>query len=221
MSVLTMAKPYSEACERNKDPILEVLREVFADRHKVLEIGSGTGQHAAYFARHLAHLAWQTSDVAQHLPGIQEWIDEAALPNLPAAIALDIDQAAWPRIGADAIFTANTLHIVSWPQVQRLFERVGALLPVNGVLAVYGPFKYGGVHTAESNARFDLMLRGRDPDSGLRDFEAVDELARKHGLVLAGDHAMPANNRAVVWVRSDVMNEGRREGVNATRKPLR
>jgi cyclopropane fatty-acyl-phospholipid synthase-like methyltransferase len=208
MSVPTMDKPYSEACERNKDPILEVLREAFADRCKVLEIGGGTGQHAAHFARHLAHLTWQTSDVAEHLPGIQQWIEEAALPNLPAAIALDIDQAAWPRIDVDAIFTANTLHIVSWPQVQRLFEHVSALLPVNGVLAVYGPFKYGGVHTAQSNARFDLMLRERDPDSGLRDFEAVDEVAHKHGLVLAGDHAMPANNRTVVWVRSDVMREG-------------
>jgi cyclopropane fatty-acyl-phospholipid synthase-like methyltransferase len=202
-----MTKPYSEACERNKDPILEVLREAFADRCKVLEIGGGTGQHAAHFARHLAHLTWQTSDIAEHLSGIQQWIDEAALPNLPAAMALDINQASWPQIDADAIFTANTLHIVSWPEVQRLFERVGALLPHGGVLAVYGPFKYGGMHTAESNARFDAMLRERDLASGLRDFEAVDELARKHGMVMAADHAMPANNRTAVWVRSDVMRE--------------
>ncbi len=198
---MAMTKLYSEACERNQGPILEVLRDAFADRRKVLEIGGGTGQHAAHFARHLPHLVWQTTDVAQHLPGIQQWIDEAHLTNLPDAIALDINQASWPQIDADAVFTANTLHIILWPEVERLFERIGSLLPAGGVLAVYGPFKYGGVHTAQSNARFDLMLRERDPQSGLRDFEAVDELARRNGLTLVRDHAMPANNRTVVWVR--------------------
>jgi cyclopropane fatty-acyl-phospholipid synthase-like methyltransferase len=199
---MAMSKPYSEACERNQGPILEVLRDAFADRRKVLEVGGGTGQHAAHFARHLPHLIWQTTDVAQHLPGIQQWIDEAGLANLPDAIVLDINQASWPQIDADAAFTANTLHIISWPEVERLFERVGALLPAGGVLAVYGPFKYGGAHTAQSNARFDLMLRERDPESGLRDFEAVNELAARNGLTLVRDQAMPANNRTVVWVRS-------------------
>ena len=198
---MAMTKPYSEACERNQGPILEVLRDAFADRRKVLEIGGGTGQHAAHFARHLPHLVWQTTDVAQHLPGIQQWIEEARLANLPDAIVLDINQASWPQIEADAVFTANTLHIISWPEVERLFGRIGSLLPAGGVLAVYGPFEYGGVHTAQSNARFDLMLRERDPESGLRDFEAVDELARRNGLTLVRDHAMPANNRTVVWVR--------------------
>jgi SAM-dependent methyltransferase len=196
-----MDKPYSEACERNKDPILAVLRNAFADRSKVLEIGSGTGQHAAHFARHLRHLIWQASDCAPNLPGIGQWIGEAALANLPDAIALDVNDAAWPCADADAVFTANTLHIISWPEVERLFEGVGTLLPARGVLVVYGPFKYAGVHTAESNARFDLMLRERDPRSGLRDFEAVDALARSNGLRLAGDHAMPANNRTVVWLK--------------------
>jgi cyclopropane fatty-acyl-phospholipid synthase-like methyltransferase len=199
---MAMTKPFSDACERNKQPILDVLRTAFADRRQVLELGAGTGQHAVHFARHLPHLVWQTSDVAQHLPGIQQWIDEAALPNLPAAIGLDINQASWPSIGADAVFTANTLHIISWPEVQRLFERVGALLPAQGVLVVYGPFKYRGMHTAESNARFDIMLRERDPDSGLRDFEAVEELARHNGFALMQDQAMPANNRTVVWGKS-------------------
>jgi len=198
---MAMTKLYSEACERNQGPILEVLRDAFADRRKVLEIGGGTGQHAAHFARHLPHLVWQTTDVAQHLPGIQQWIEEARLANLPDAMVLDINQASWPQIDADAVFTANTLHIISWPEVERLFERIGSLLPAGGVLAVYGPFKYGGVHTAQSNARFDLMLRERDPESGLRDFEAVDELARRNGLTLVRDHAMPANNRTVVWAR--------------------
>jgi len=197
-----MNKPYAEACERNKDPILSVLRGAFADRKHVLEIGSGTGQHAAYFSRHLSHLIWQASDIAEHLPGIREWINEARLPNLPAPIALDINDSTWPRADADAVFTSNTLHIASWPEVQRLFEQIGALLPDGGVLAVYGPFKYGGAHTAPSNARFDLMLRERDPESGLRDFEAVDDLARNNGFAMLEDHAMPANNRTVVWVKS-------------------
>jgi SAM-dependent methyltransferase len=196
-----MEKPYSEACERNKQPILSVLRDAFANRSHVLEIGSGTGQHAAYFARHLPHLTWQASDVPPHLPGIRHWIDEAALPNLPAPIALDINQASWPEVAADAVFTANTLHIISWPEVQRLFERVGAHLPPGGVLVVYGPFKYGGAHTAESNARFDLMLREHDPHSGVRDFEAVGALAQANGLRPLEDRAMPANNRTVVWVK--------------------
>jgi SAM-dependent methyltransferase len=201
---LIMEKAYSEACERNKNPILAVLRIAFADRKHVLEIGSGTGQHAAHFARHLPHLIWQASDVAPHLPGIRAWTDEARLPNLPAPIALDINDATWPQVQADAFFTSNTLHIASWPEVQRLFEQASALLPRGGVLAVYGPFKYGGVHTAESNAHFDLMLRERDPRSGLRDFEAVDDLAKNNGFALLEDHAMPANNRTLVWVRGQV-----------------
>ena len=194
-------RPFAEACERNKDPILSVLRDAFADRKHVLEIGSGTGQHASHFARHLPHLIWQASDVATNLPGISQWIDDAALANLPAPVVIDVDDAVWPCAEADAVFTANTLHIMSWPEVERLFERVGRLLPAGGVLAVYGPFKYGGVHTAESNARFDLMLRERDPRSGLRDFEAVDALAQANGFRLVRDEAMPANNRTVVWVR--------------------
>ena len=196
-----MNKPYSEACERNKDPILSVLRGAFADRKHVLEIGSGTGQHAVHFARHLPHLIWQTSDVEPNLSGISQWIDDAALENLPAPVVLDVNDAGWPCAEADAVFTANTLHIMSWPEVERLFERVGGLLPGGGVLVVYGPFKYGGVHTAESNARFDLMLRDRDPRSGVRDFEAVDALAQASGLRLVRDESMPANNRTVVWVR--------------------
>jgi len=194
-----MEKPYSDACERNQQPILCILKVAFADRSHVLEIGSGTGQHAVYFARHLPHLRWQASDVAPHLSGIKAWIDEAALPNLPAPLALDMDDAAWPAMAADAVFTANTLHIMSWSQVQRLFERASELLGPGGVLAVYGPFKYGGVHTAESNARFDLMLRERDPQSGLRDFEQVNQLAVRHGFTLMRDDAMPANNRTLVW----------------------
>ena len=192
-------KPYSEACERNKDPILDVLRVAFADRSKVVEIGSGTGQHAVHFARHLPQLIWQPSERRENIADIELWRRDLDASNLLAPIVLDIDDATWPDVCADAAFTANTLHIVSWPQVQRLFQRVAALLPPAGVLAVYGPFNYGGVHTSESNARFDAMLRRRDPLSGIRDFEKVDELARQNGMALVKDYAMPANNRTMVW----------------------
>jgi SAM-dependent methyltransferase len=193
----SMDLPFSEACERNQHPILGVLWEAFSDRTVVLEIGSGTGQHAAHFARHLRHLTWQPSDLAENIPGIRLRLALAALPNLRDPIVLDIDDAAWP--GADALFTANTLHIVSWPRVERLFEGAGTLLPAGGVLAVYGPFNYGGVHTSESNARFDAMLRARDPRSGIRDFEQVNELAERQGFALREDRQLPANNRALVW----------------------
>ena len=192
-------KPYSEACERNRGPILGVLREVLGDRSKVLEIGSGTGQHAVHFAAGLPHLIWQPSDIADHLSGIRAWCDEAALPNLRPPIELDLNAEPWPDTGADAVFSANTLHIVAWEEVRTLFERIGRMLPRDGVLAIYGPFAYGGRHTSQSNARFDLMLRERDPRSGIRKFEGVDALARAHGLVLDRDVAMPANNRMLVW----------------------
>jgi SAM-dependent methyltransferase len=185
-------KPFSEASERNRAPILAVLKRVFKDRTRVLEIGSGTGQHATYFAPELPHLVWQASDVAENLPDIREWVSD------PPPIELDVEQE-WPKLEADAVFSANTCHIMSWPQVQRLFSGVGGLLPLGGVFALYGPFNYGGKHTSESNARFDAMLRARDPASGLRDFEAIDALARRAGLVLLEDNEMPANNRLLVF----------------------
>ena len=159
----------------------------------MLEIGSGTGQHAAYFAPALPHLKWQPSDVAGHLEGISMWVGEGVQP-----IELDLDKP-WPRLQADAVFSANTAHIVSWPQVERMFEGVGRLLPAGGLFALYGPFHYGGRATSESNARFDAMLRARDPASGVRNFEDVDQLARRCGLALLEDNPMPANNRLLVW----------------------
>jgi hypothetical protein len=181
-------KPYSEACERNREPILAVLKRVLGASRKVLEIGSGTGQHAAYFAPALPHLAWQASDVAAHLPGIREWGVEP--------IELDVD-GHWPSIDADAAFTANTCHIMSWPQVEKMFAGVGAIATLR-TFCLYGPFNYGGRFTSESNARFDAMLRTRDPLSGLRDFEAIVALAGKQGMALLEDNAMPANNRLLV-----------------------
>ena len=183
-------KKYSEASERNRAPILEVLKRVFANSRRVLEIGSGTGQHAAYFAPELPHLVWQASDVAGNLADIREWVLD------PPPVELDMDKP-WPVLDVDAVFSANTCHIMSWPQVERLFAGIGRLRP--DVFALYGPFNYNGRHTSESNARFDAMLRGRDPLSGIRDFEKVNALAEAAGLALAEDNAMPANNRLLVW----------------------
>ncbi len=191
-------KRFSDACERNREPILQVLRRVFADRKSVLEIGSGTGQHAAYFAPALPHLAWQPSDVPENLPGIRRWREEAQTPRPREPIELDVDQP-FPDVDVDAVFSANTCHIISWPQVERMFAGIGMLLPPRGVLALYGPFNYGGKHTSPSNAEFDAWLRGRDPKSGVRDFEAIDALAKRHRLVLEEDDAMPANNRLLVF----------------------
>jgi cyclopropane fatty-acyl-phospholipid synthase-like methyltransferase len=183
-------KPYSEACERNRDPILAVLKRIFKDRRAALEIGSGTGQHASYFARELPRLAWQPSDVAEHLPGIRMWGVEP--------IELDVDKP-WPPVNADAVFSANTAHIMSWPQVERMFEGVGRLLPAGGLFALYGPFHYRGRPTSESNGRFDAMLRARDPASGVSNFEDIEALARRCSLELLEDNAMPANNRLLVF----------------------
>ena len=189
-------KPYSEACERNREPILAVLKRVFHDRRAVLEIGSGTGQHAAYFAPELPHLTWQASDVAEHLDGICAWVGDGLPP-----IELDVDKP-WPKVRADAVFSANTAHIMSWPQVGRMLEGVGRVLPSGGLFALYGPFHYGGRPTSESNGRFDVMLRARDPASGVRDFEDIEALAQRSGLALAEDNAMPANNRLLVFKKT-------------------
>jgi SAM-dependent methyltransferase len=186
-------KPYAEACERNREPILAVLKRIFKDRRAVLEIGSGTGQHAAYFAPELPHLIWQASDVAGQLEGI------GLLGVEP--IELDVDKP-WPAVAADAVFSANTAHIMSWLQVERMFEGVGRLLPPGGLFALYGPFHYGGRPTSESNARFDAMLRVRDPASGVRNFEDLRTLAQGCGLALVEDNALPANNRLLVFKKT-------------------
>ena len=195
-------KPFSESCVQNREPILAVLREIFADCRQVLEIGSGTGQHAVYFGAGLPHLVWQSADVPPHHAGIRAWLDEAALPNVRPPIALDVSQPGWRSGRYDAVFSANTLHIMGWPEVEAFFEGVGEVLKAGGVLAVYGPSNTNGAYTSASNARFDAWLKARDPASGVRDFEAVDALARAQGLVLQQDIAMPANNRTLVWRRT-------------------
>ena len=191
----------AEACERNKAPILEVLRTEFAASRSVLEIGSGTGQHAVHFAAHLPHLSWQPSEVAALLPALAERVRLEGSANLRLPIALDVRATPWPHAEADAIFSANTLHIMGWDEVEDFFRGVGAALGPGGVLCVYGPFNYQGRYTSASNAQFDAWLKTRDPHSALRDFEAVNARAAAQQLLLTADHAMPANNRTLVWRR--------------------
>jgi SAM-dependent methyltransferase len=191
--------PFSDACERNKGPILEVLRTAFADRRRVVEIGAGTGQHAVHFARELPHLQWQPTDRAEYMAGLATRIVAEGPTNLASPVELDVLREPWPVVRGDALFSANTLHIMSWPAVEALFAGLPGLLEPGGVLAIYGPFRYAGRFTTDSNAAFDAMLRERDPEAALRDFEAVNALAEAAGLSLSADHAMPANNQLLVW----------------------
>ena len=191
----------SEACERNKGPILEVLRAELAASERVLEIGSGTGQHAVHFAAHLPHLSWQPSELPENLPPLTERLGLEPLQNVQPPLALDVRDDPWRVAPVDTVFSANTLHIMSWSSVREFFRGVSGVLAPQGVLCVYGPFRYHGRHTSDSNAEFDRWLKARDPESGVRDFEALDGLARAAGLALTADHAMPANNRTLVWRR--------------------
>ena len=192
-------KPYSESCDQNRDAILQVIQPLFKDRKNILEIGSGTGQHAIYFAQKMPQLVWHTSDKAENHQGILAWMEEAALDNVRAPITLDVSRDEWPNTEIDAVFSANTAHIMSWPEVEALITGVGAQLANNGLFVLYGPFNYGGKFTSDSNARFDQWLKDRDPQSGVRDFEALDTLAQKSGMALENDFEMPANNRILCW----------------------
>ena len=195
-------KPFSQACENNKGPIIEVLRPFFADRKQILEVGSGTGQHAVFFAEHLPHLEWQCGDLTINHPGILQWLQEFPLPNIKPPINLDADLPVWEIGQFDAVFSANTLHIMSWQQVEKLFAHLQGVLSPKAKLAIYGPFNYNGNFTSDSNERFDRWLKEQKPTQGIRDFEKVNALAEKIGLTLFADNAMPANNRLLFWQRS-------------------
>ena len=195
-------KQFSPACERNKEPILAVLREILTRPGLVLEIGSGSGQHAVYFSGALPHLTWQPSDVAEAMASISAWRTEAGLANLRAPLVLDVFADHWPLTAAQAVVCINTIHIVSWRGVQRLFAGAGRVLAPGGVMYVYGPYRYADRPLEPSNEEFDQWLRLRDPDSGVRLFEDVNRLAGRNGLSLAGDRAMPANNRSIWWIKN-------------------
>ena len=192
---------HSEACERNKGPILAVLREALARSRTVLEIGSGTAQHAVYFAAELPHLSWQPTELGGELAPLAERVRLEGSANLRAPIELDVRRLPWPVVTVDAVFSANTLHIMAWEAVEDFFRGVAGVLAAPGTLCVYGPFRYGGRYTSDSNREFDRYLRQRDPASGLRDVQALEPLAHAAGLELAADHPMPANNQTLVWRR--------------------
>jgi len=192
-------KPFSQACENNKAPILAILKDLLQTPGQLLEIGSGTGQHGAFMAGELPHVQWHYSDRAVNLPGIRLWQAEAQLANLLGPLELDVTQDAWPIDHVDAVFSANTAHIMAWPMVEAMFQGIARCLSQDGVFCLYGPFNYQGRFTSESNARFDQWLKERHPAQGIRDFEAVVALAESLGLQFESDHAMPANNRLLVW----------------------
>ena len=194
--------PISEACERNKDPILAVLKNAFADVDSVLEIGSGTGQHAMYFAHNLPHLTWQASDFDRYLPNLKALIESVDIANLANPIEVDVRSGSLSIGSFDAVFSANTLHIMGASAVEDFFRLVGRVLKSGGVLAVYGPFNYQGAYSSESNERFDMHLRAQNIDSAIRDFEWVCELAVAQGLSLVKDIDMPANNQCLIWRKS-------------------
>lgn len=193
-----MNKPFSQSCENNKHAILNVLKKYLNNDSHVLEIGSGTGQHAVYFAKNLPSITWQTSDIPENHQGIQQWLSAHPAPNLLPPMHLDLNQS-WPIMQTDHIFSANTLHIISWPLVGSFFQGVDATLNSGGILCLYGPFNYHGKFTSTSNANFDVWLKGRDKRSGIRDFEAITELAKKAQLSILEDIEMPANNRMLIF----------------------
>jgi hypothetical protein len=194
-------KPFSQACANNQEPILIVLKRVFASAESVLEIGSGTGQHAVHFGRGLPHVHWQTSDLAVNHAGIRQWLDEAALPNVAPPLNLDVRSKQWPDVSVHGVFSANTAHILSWEGVIAMFAGVAEVLSDAACFALYGPFNYAGAYTSPGNERFDAQLKARDPLSGIRDFEAVTALAQSFNLRFVEDNPMPASNRLLVWRR--------------------
>jgi hypothetical protein len=193
------AKPHSQACDRNRDPILGVLKDWFLLPGTVLEIGSGTGQHAVHFAANMPHLTWMATDREENLEGIGLWMAEAELPNLRGPFNLDVRSEVWPVREARYAFTANTAHIMSWPEVEAMFAGVSVALDPGGKFCVYGPFNRDGKYTSDSNREFDEMLRSRNPVMGIRDDRAMIKLAQRCELSFAADYSMPARNRMLVW----------------------
>ena len=197
------ARRNAPAAERNREPILAVLRGVIPADSRVVEIASGTGQHAAYFAAALPSLRWQpTERDPAALASIDAWVRSAAVDNVDPAIVLDVTALPWPVGDIDAIFNANMIHIAPWECCLALVNGAGRHLPSGGLLITYGPYRMGGAHTAASNERFDASLRSQDPSWGVRDLESVCDVAAVQGLVLGQRVAMPANNQILVFVRS-------------------
>ncbi len=199
-----MEKPYAESCDRNCDPILDVIKPLLSNKHSVLEVGSGTGQHAIYFATKLPHLRWVASDRKENHAGIHAWLEDAGQQNIEGPLVLDVSHDAWPDFSVDAVFSANTAHIMHWNNVEDFFAGVGQVLNSHGDFILYGPFSFDGQYSAESNRLFDERLRQHDPESGIRHFEALDDLAKQAGLVFKEKFQMPANNHILHWQKEGV-----------------
>lgn len=191
--------PFSQACENNKSPILEKLREIFDTPGTVLEVGSGTGQHAVHFAPAMPHLLWQPTDHPDAVGTCRPRLAQAALPNVLPAIELDVSTAPWPIEAFTWAFSANTAHIMSWWEVERMFHGIGERLSKDGAFCLYGPFNHQGRFSSGSNRQFDQHLRARASHMGIRDLDDLSALAEAVGLTLADNHAMPANNRLLVF----------------------
>ena len=192
---------FSDACERNKEPILGTLRDAFAECRNVLEIGSGSGQHAIHFGRRLPHLTWQTSELAVNLPALEANINEFGSENIRLPVELDVSRHPWPVGQFHGLFTANTFHIMSWPHVTEFFKGAGQALENGGLLCVYGPFSHGGHYSSASNEKFDTFLKLQDPESGIRDLDDIEPLAIRQDLKLIADKGLPANNEILIWRR--------------------
>lgn len=193
-------KPFSQASENNKTPILNALREVLQPRDKVLEVGSGTGQHAVFFGQKMPDITWQTSDLAVNHAGIQRWLHEAGLANVVAPLGLNVlDADAWPTTQFNAVYSANTAHIMPWEAVQAMLRHAPRVLVDGGKFILYGPFNYNGEYTSQSNRQFDVMLKYNDAKQGIRDFDELNKVAEAAGFTLLKDYEMPANNHLLVW----------------------
>jgi SAM-dependent methyltransferase len=193
-------KRHAPATDRNRDPIASVLRETLPPTGLVLELASGTGEHAVHFARRFPHLEWQPSDPDPNaLTSIEAWAADAGLPNLRAPVELDAAGGTWPIDRADAVLCINMVHISPWAATLGLLAGAAGLLPPGGPLYLYGPYRRHGIETAASNEAFDRSLRSRNPDWGLRDLEAVVSAAELNGLSLESVTEMPANNLSLVF----------------------
>ncbi|MCP4125947.1 MAG: DUF938 domain-containing protein [Gammaproteobacteria bacterium] len=193
-------KSFSEGADQNKSPILQVMLRILSDAVSLLEIGSGTGQHAVHFGAALPHLSWQTSELGPQHASILAWLEESELSNVLPPIILDVERE-WPKTSYDAVFSANTAHIISWPKVEMMFRGVGRVLHKGGLFVLYGPFNFAGKYTSESNGRFDAWLKQMDPQSGIRDFEQLNRLAEENGMLFEEEVLMPVNNRILIWRR--------------------
>lgn len=197
-----MNKPFAESCVQNQQVILEVLQSLFTKPGEVLELGSGTGQHAVFFTEHMPHLSWQPSDLVDQHAGMQMWLDESEHGRIKQPLVIDVDHGPWPLNDVEYVFSANTAHIISTAQVEKMFGHVAQCLASGGMFAQYGPFNYNGEYTSESNARFDVWLKQRDPLSCIKDFEQLQRLANKNNMTIHNDIEMPANNRILVWKKA-------------------